>query len=136
MKIGELAKRSGIAAHTIRFYESEGLLKNIPRSENGYRQYGETELDTLFRIQVGQKLGLSLQELKSMCHHHDEWDKDKMVQQLYSKLDDVRKLRKTLATQEQSLQLIIENLESGESDCSQRDTLMAALNQNLDTAEQ
>ncbi|WP_299773048.1 MerR family transcriptional regulator [uncultured Pseudoteredinibacter sp.] len=134
MKIGELAKISGVAAHTIRFYESEGLLKNVPRGDNGYRKYGETELDTLYRIQVGQKLGLSLQELKLMCHHHDEWDKDKMIQQLHNKLNDVRGLQKTLAAQEQSLQLIINSLESGETDCQQRDQLLATLNSQLHDA--
>ena len=37
MKIGELARRSGLAASTIRFYESKGLLKAVSRQSNGYR---------------------------------------------------------------------------------------------------
>ncbi|WP_458788502.1 MerR family DNA-binding transcriptional regulator, partial [Vallitalea sediminicola] len=36
MKIGELAKVSGIAAHTIRFYETKGLLPKVSRDINGY----------------------------------------------------------------------------------------------------
>lgn len=39
MKIGELAKRSGLAASRIRFYEKIGLLKTVKRSANGYRSY-------------------------------------------------------------------------------------------------
>lgn len=43
MKIGELAQHSGVAASTIRFYESKGLLKSDRRS-NGYRQYNSHSL--------------------------------------------------------------------------------------------
>lgn len=37
MKIGELAKRSGIAASAIRYYEQAGLLPAVARAGNGYR---------------------------------------------------------------------------------------------------
>lgn len=129
MKIGELAQKSGLAAHTIRFYEAEGLLKSVPRSDNGYRQYGQDELDTLVKIQLGQKLGLSLQELKVMCHHNDAWDKDKMIQQLNKKLEDIQQLRKNLDAQERSIGLMIENLNSDEPMCQQTDRLMELFNQ-------
>ena len=39
MKIGELAKRSGLSPSRIRFYESVGLLKAVQRQPNGYRTY-------------------------------------------------------------------------------------------------
>ena len=39
MKIGELARRTGLAASAIRFYESKGLLNAVSRQENGYRDY-------------------------------------------------------------------------------------------------
>lgn len=131
MKIGELAKKSGLAAHTIRFYEAEGLLKDVPRGDNGYRNYGEDELNTLVRIQLGQKLGLSLQELKVMCHHHEAWDTDKIIEQLHKKLDDIQSLRKTLDGQEKSIHLMIENLNSSEPVCHQTDELMSIFNQNM-----
>ena len=41
MRIGELSKISGIAAHTIRFYETKGLLPAPTRSMNGHRRYSE-----------------------------------------------------------------------------------------------
>ena len=40
MKIGELARRTGLAASRIRFYEEAGLLV-VPRQANGYRDYPE-----------------------------------------------------------------------------------------------
>jgi len=41
MKIGDLAKRTGITAHTIRYYERIGLLPNAHRDGSGRRDYGE-----------------------------------------------------------------------------------------------
>ena len=40
-----------------RFYEKEGLLSPGRNSENGYRDYGEAEVDTLRRIKLLRKLG-------------------------------------------------------------------------------
>lgn len=39
MKIGELAKRSGLSAYTIRYYERIGLLPYADRSQSGHRDY-------------------------------------------------------------------------------------------------
>ncbi|CAN7661148.1 MerR family transcriptional regulator [Pararhizobium sp. LjRoot255] len=39
MKIGELAKRSGLSAHTIRYYERIGLLPHADRDQSGQRDY-------------------------------------------------------------------------------------------------
>lgn len=41
MRIGELARRSGLKATTIRFYEDRGLLPEPPRDASGYRSYAE-----------------------------------------------------------------------------------------------
>ena len=39
MRIGELAKRTGLAASRIRFYEASGLITSVARKANGYRDY-------------------------------------------------------------------------------------------------
>jgi len=39
MKIGDLAKRTGLSAHTIRYYERIGLLPNAPRGQSRQREY-------------------------------------------------------------------------------------------------
>lgn len=127
MKIGELAKQSGLAAHTIRFYEAEGLLSKVPRSDNGYRQYGEEELNTLIRIQLGQKLGLSLQDMKAMGKHDEILDKDKISQQLDKKLDEIQQLRQTLDTQEQNILLIKEDINNGVHNCGDANKLVELL---------
>ena len=46
MNIKEMEERSGLPRSGIRFYESEGLLSPA-RSANGYRDYSESDLETL-----------------------------------------------------------------------------------------
>ena len=60
MRIGELARRAGVTADTIRFYEREELLGEPVRTPNGYRDYGEDTLEDLVFIRKAQALGLRL----------------------------------------------------------------------------
>ena len=41
MKIGELAKKTGLIIHTIRYYEELGLIKHQNRGEGGFRLFSE-----------------------------------------------------------------------------------------------
>ncbi|WP_106815722.1 MerR family transcriptional regulator [Microbacterium timonense] len=49
MRIGELAQRTGVATRLLRYYEEQGLLAST-RSTNGYREYAEADVETVFRI--------------------------------------------------------------------------------------
>jgi len=63
MKIGELAKKSGLSAHTLRFYEKQGLLKVKSRSESNYRIYDDEDLNTAKFIKRSRDMGFSLDEV-------------------------------------------------------------------------
>ena len=63
MKIGELSKRSGLSAHTLRFYEKQGLLEVKLRSESNYRLYSAEDLDTALFIKRSRDIGFSLDEI-------------------------------------------------------------------------
>jgi MerR family Zn(II)-responsive transcriptional regulator of zntA len=63
MKIGELAKKSGLSAHTLRYYEKQGLIKVNMRSESNYRIYSEEDLNTAKFIKRGRDMGFSLDEV-------------------------------------------------------------------------
>lgn len=66
VRIGELAKRAGVATSALRFYEAAGLLPPAPRSEAGYRLYDPDLVGRLEFIQRAQKLGLSLDEIREL----------------------------------------------------------------------
>jgi MerR family redox-sensitive transcriptional activator SoxR len=62
--IGELAKRSGVAASAIRFYEDQGLVTST-RTGGGQRQYRKETLRRVGFIRAAQAVGLNLSEIRS-----------------------------------------------------------------------
>ena len=63
MHIGEAARRSGMAAKTIRFYEEAGLIEPAPRTEGGYREFGDVDVRRLQFIHRARDLGFSVGEV-------------------------------------------------------------------------
>jgi DNA-binding transcriptional MerR regulator len=63
MLISEVARQSGVAAKTIRFYESVGLLPPAVRGPNHYRQYQPADVARLRFIAGARALGLALAQI-------------------------------------------------------------------------
>lgn len=59
----ELAASAGVKVSTIRFYERAGLLPEVNRASNGYREYDEDDLRRVRFLKRGQELGFTLSEL-------------------------------------------------------------------------
>lgn len=68
MLIHELVRHVGLPAHTIRFYEKEGLLEkeHTQRMPNGYRHYSAESAQRLLLIKRGQAAGFTLAEIRSL----------------------------------------------------------------------
>ena len=68
MKINELAKKTGLTAPTIRFYETVGLLdsRHVRRGDNNYRDYCEEAVEQLLVIKEVQAAGFTLAEFKEL----------------------------------------------------------------------
>jgi len=64
MQIGIVAKKIGLSVDAIRFYERNALLPRAARTVGGFRQYGETDVETLAFIRRVQGLGFKLSEIR------------------------------------------------------------------------
>ena len=66
MQIGIVAKKIGLSVDAIRFYERNALLPRAARTEGGFRQYGESDVETLAFIRRVQGLGFKLSEIRAL----------------------------------------------------------------------
>ncbi|MCZ0982849.1 MerR family transcriptional regulator [Streptomyces diastatochromogenes] len=62
MRIGELARRSGVSERSLRYYEQQGLLLS-ERTPGGHRSYGEWAVDRVVRIQALYAAGLNSKKI-------------------------------------------------------------------------
>ncbi|HBP6305408.1 MerR family transcriptional regulator [Pseudomonas aeruginosa] len=86
MDIAEVAKRTGVPAHTLRFYERKGLISSVG-PPGVRRQYSPSVLDQLALIALGQAGGLSLDEIRAMLSPGGEALVDRDV--LVAKADEI-----------------------------------------------
>ena len=73
MLINELSKKTGVTAHTIRFYEKSGLIKGKRKEEvksNKYFHYDEETVYKLELIRDAKAVGFTLNEIKQLI---DAW---------------------------------------------------------------
>jgi DNA-binding transcriptional MerR regulator len=66
MQIGIVARKIGLSVDAIRFYERNALLPRPPRTQGGFRQYGEKDVETLAFIRRVQGLGFKLSEIRGL----------------------------------------------------------------------
>jgi DNA-binding transcriptional MerR regulator len=66
LSINGLAKLAGISTRTLRYYDELGLLSPKRVNSNGYRVYGQKEVDLLQQILFYRELGVSLGEIKNI----------------------------------------------------------------------
>lgn len=63
LKIGDLAKRTGLTIRALHHYDSIGLLTPSARSDAGYRLYNQADIARLHKIQALRQFGLSLADI-------------------------------------------------------------------------
>ena len=71
LKIGELAKQTGLAVGTLRYYSDLGLLEPVKRGDNGYRYYSQDASQQVQFIKKAQALGFTLEEIKRILDVRD-----------------------------------------------------------------
>lgn len=86
MDIAEVARRAGVPASTLRYYEKKGLIASLG-PEGVRRQFAPAVLDQLALIALGQAAGLSLDEIHSMLSPRGQPNIDRQL--LAAKADEI-----------------------------------------------
>jgi MerR family copper efflux transcriptional regulator len=99
MNIGQAAEASGVTAKMIRYYESIGLITEANRTDAGYRQYTENEVQTLHFIKRSRDLGFSVERIRTLLGLWEDRtrkssDVKKLARQYIAELEqDIEKLQ-------------------------------------------
>jgi len=105
LTIGQLSRRTGCHIETIRYYEKIDLLLPPPRSEGGYRLYGEDHLKRLNFVRRSRELGFTLDEIRGLLRLVDGGDYTCLevkaitlehLDEVRRKISDLRVLEKVL----------------------------------------
>lgn len=75
LRIGELAKQTGLAVGALRYYSDLGLLQPVERGSNGYRYYDQNASQQVEFIKKAQALGFTLEEIKQILDVRDRGEK-------------------------------------------------------------
>lgn len=106
MNIGEAARKSGLPAKTIRYYEDIGLVMPSGRLPNGYRDYDEQDLHLLTFVQRSRSLGFTVEECRELLDLYRDRSRasadvkaiaSKRIADIRRKIDELRSMETTLA---------------------------------------
>jgi len=105
MRIGELARRTGVPPTTLRYYEQAGLLEQAVRTKSGYRAYDAEAVRRLEFIRAAQAVGLTLHEIRDViairdgglppCRHVRDLLQRRRTE-VRARIDELRALEKDL----------------------------------------
>lgn len=107
MRIGELARRTGLTRSRIRYYERIGLLRAGERLPNGYRTYPEDAVTLLGLVLVAQDAGFSLDEIQLLAPQDlAGWDHQLLTATLTRKIAQIEAQQRQLADSKALLETI------------------------------
>ena len=93
MDISDVARRSGVAASALRFYEEKGLIASLGRPGER-RRFAPQVLDQLALIALGQSAGFTLEEIRAMFAPNGKPNIDRSI--LAAKADEIDRMVKRL----------------------------------------
>ena len=108
LKISEIADKTGLSAHTLRFYEKHGLINASERSESGYRLYSQADVRKAEFIRTARNIGFSLEDIAGLlsirldksshtCQEVTDITQRKL-KEVNARIRELNAMRKTLKT--------------------------------------
>jgi len=114
--ISQLAQEFAITLRSIRFYETQGLLK--PSRKGKIRVFSRQDRVRLKLILRGKRLGFSLTDIHELFHLYDAEKRNK--KQLQAMLNAIQHRQKLLLQQQVDIQSVMMELNSAERSCYQQ----------------
>lgn len=108
MKIHDFSRQTGLSAKTIRYYESIGILRSPQRAPNGYREYGEQDLERAHFVAGARSLELSLDEISELLAMQDQGEAPcrTMLNQIKHRADQIGERILLLQKMEKDLRML------------------------------
>ncbi|MCR6104857.1 MerR family transcriptional regulator [Salipaludibacillus agaradhaerens] len=77
LKIGQLAKETGLSIHTLRYYEKEGILPPVKRNKKGIRIYDYEDVEWIKFARCLREAGMGITEMKKFAQLTQQGEKSK-----------------------------------------------------------
>ncbi|MEG0456624.1 MAG: MerR family transcriptional regulator [Oscillospiraceae bacterium] len=103
--VGEMAKLVGVAPSTLRYYDKEGLLPFLERSQGGMRTFKDSDYEFLKIIECLKATGMQLKDIKKFIFMVLEGDCT-INERLQLFLDQKKEVEKQMSLMEETLQTI------------------------------
>lgn len=122
LKISELAAKTGLSAHTLRFYEKNGLITASDRSEAGYRFYNDADIRRAEFVKTARNIGFSLEDIGQLLSirvdktSHSCQDVTDITR---NKLDEVNAKIAELESMQGTLQILLDSCCGGPEKATQ-----------------
>lgn len=104
--IGQAAKKMGLTAHTLRYYDKEGLLPFVQKTSSGLRKFSDSDLEWLVIIECLKGTGMQIKDIKQYIDWYIEGDST-----LQQRFDMFKKQKIRIEEQMAQLQKHLEKIE-------------------------
>jgi DNA-binding transcriptional MerR regulator len=74
MNVKQLSEATGLSPHTIRYYEKAGLILDVKRNANGFRQYAKADVEWIEALKALKAIGMSLADIKHLVFLRKQGD--------------------------------------------------------------
>lgn len=129
--IGQVAKKLGLTAHTLRFYDKEGLLPFVKKGSSGARVFNDDDIDWLLILECLKGTGMQLKDIKKymdLCQEGDSTLQERleMFQAQRVKIEEqIQQLKQYMERVDFKIAYYNEAVKSGSVDIYERNKCLA-----------